>query len=184
MHLILVNRLGILHRNSLVRLTDRLNMTIVVDWDVKPQIKQKQKPLDVFLNNSRRNKIIRANLGEISRSFLRESSRLRNFVRRVKAKKDIFSWADLYVDYLCRGQMKLESDFSFISNCRCDFDDVALVQLVSNDFTNRRFMIFIRFYIDHVPIMIIKPYCVFETFCETFRHASINILKTDVVFLR
>ena len=40
MHLVLVNRLGSLPRNSVVRLTDRLNMTIVVDWDVKPQIKQ------------------------------------------------------------------------------------------------------------------------------------------------
>ena len=34
------NRLGSLPRNSVVRLTDRLDMTIVVDWDVKPQIKQ------------------------------------------------------------------------------------------------------------------------------------------------
>ena len=44
MHLVLVNLtgecLGSLPRNSVVRLTDRLNMTIVVDWDVKPQIKQ------------------------------------------------------------------------------------------------------------------------------------------------
>ena len=40
MHLELVNRLGSLPRNSVVRLTDLLNMTIVVDWDVKPQIKQ------------------------------------------------------------------------------------------------------------------------------------------------
>ena len=37
-----------------------------------------------------------ANLREISRSFLRESSRLRIFVRGVKAKKELFSWADLY----------------------------------------------------------------------------------------
>ena len=29
-----------LHRKSVVRLTDRLDMTIVVDWDVKPQMKQ------------------------------------------------------------------------------------------------------------------------------------------------
>ena len=41
MHSVLVNRLGNLSRNSVVRLTDRLGMTIVVDWDVKPQIKQK-----------------------------------------------------------------------------------------------------------------------------------------------
>ena len=32
-HLVLVNRLGSLSRNSVVRLTDRLYMTIVVDWD-------------------------------------------------------------------------------------------------------------------------------------------------------
>ena len=33
MHLVLINRLGSLSRNSVVRLTDRLDMTIVVDWD-------------------------------------------------------------------------------------------------------------------------------------------------------
>ena len=38
MRLILVNRIGSLHRNSVDRLTDRLDMTIIVDWDVKPQI--------------------------------------------------------------------------------------------------------------------------------------------------
>ena len=40
-HLVPVNRLGSLPRNSVVRLTNRLDMTIVVDWGVKPQIKQK-----------------------------------------------------------------------------------------------------------------------------------------------
>ena len=40
MHLVLVNRLGSLPRNSVVRLTDCLDMTVVVDGDVKPQIKQ------------------------------------------------------------------------------------------------------------------------------------------------
>ena len=35
-------------------------------------------------------------LREILRSFLRESSRLRIFVCRVNAKKELFSWADLY----------------------------------------------------------------------------------------
>ena len=35
-HLVLVNRLGSLPRNSMVRLTDHLDMTNVVDWDVKP----------------------------------------------------------------------------------------------------------------------------------------------------
>ena len=39
-HLVLVNRLGRLPKNNVVRLTDRLDMTIVVDWDVKPQLKQ------------------------------------------------------------------------------------------------------------------------------------------------
>ena len=34
----LVNRLGLsLPRKSVVRLTDRLDITIAVDWDVKPQ---------------------------------------------------------------------------------------------------------------------------------------------------
>ena len=44
-----------------------------------------------------RQKVICANLREISRSFLRESSRLRIFRRGVNAKKELFSWADLYV---------------------------------------------------------------------------------------
>ena len=39
-HLVLVNRLGSLPRNSVVRLTDLLDMTIAVGWDVKPKIKQ------------------------------------------------------------------------------------------------------------------------------------------------
>ena len=39
-HLVLVNCLGSLPKNSGVRLTDLLNMTIVVHWEVKPQIKQ------------------------------------------------------------------------------------------------------------------------------------------------
>ena len=38
-----------------------------------------------------------SNLREISRSFLRDSSRLRIFVRGVNAKKELFSWADLSV---------------------------------------------------------------------------------------
>ena len=38
------NRLGLsLPRKSVVRLTDNLDMTILVDWDVKPQ-KKKQTP--------------------------------------------------------------------------------------------------------------------------------------------
>ena len=42
-------------------------------------------------------KMVCSNLCEISRSFLRESSRLRIFVRAVNAKKELFSWADLYI---------------------------------------------------------------------------------------
>ena len=38
-----------------------------------------------------------ASLRELSRSFLRESSRLKTFVREVNAKKELFSCADLYV---------------------------------------------------------------------------------------
>ena len=41
-------------------------------------------------------KMVCTNLREISRSFLRESSRLRIFVRGVNAKKELFAWADLY----------------------------------------------------------------------------------------
>ena len=37
-HLVLVNHLGSMPRNSVIKLTDRLDMTIIVDWDVKPQI--------------------------------------------------------------------------------------------------------------------------------------------------
>ena len=40
MNLVLVNCLGSLPRNSVVKLTDHLDMIIVVDWDVIPQIKQ------------------------------------------------------------------------------------------------------------------------------------------------
>ena len=38
-HLVLVNCLGSLPRNSVVRLIDHLDMTVIVDWDVKPKIK-------------------------------------------------------------------------------------------------------------------------------------------------
>ena len=77
--------------------------------------------------------------------------------------------------------MKLEFDFSFNSKCRCDFDDVTMVQLVSNDFINRRFMISIRLYVDHVSIMIAKPYRAFEAFCETCSK-NISFLETDALF--
>ena len=39
------NRLGSLSRNSVVRLTDRLDMTIVVDLDVKVQIRQNKNKI-------------------------------------------------------------------------------------------------------------------------------------------
>ena len=39
---VLVNHLESLPRNSVVRLTDHLDMTVVVDWDIKPQFKQTQ----------------------------------------------------------------------------------------------------------------------------------------------
>ena len=38
-HLVLVNHSGSLPRNSVVRLTDCLDITAVADWDIKPQIK-------------------------------------------------------------------------------------------------------------------------------------------------
>ena len=41
LHSVLVNRLGLSQsRNRLVRLPDQRDMTIVVDWDVKPQNRQ------------------------------------------------------------------------------------------------------------------------------------------------
>ena len=46
------------------------------------------------------------------------------------------------VDYLCRDQMKSEPDLNLISNCRRVIsDDVTLVEPLSNEFTNRLFMI-------------------------------------------
>ena len=38
-HLVLVNCLGSMPRNSVVRLFDHLDMTVVADWDVKSKIK-------------------------------------------------------------------------------------------------------------------------------------------------
>ena len=95
----------------MVGLTDHLNMTIVVDWDVKPQIKQTKKKLLTFFEmtpsfrrvsarkfaeklrgssrsfsasfrgvsprNLAETKMEYASLREITRSFLRESLRLR-----------------------------------------------------------------------------------------------------------
>ena len=53
-HLVLVNRLGSLPRNSVIRLTGRLDMTIVVDWDVKPQIKQMSQLMRLWYLSYRR----------------------------------------------------------------------------------------------------------------------------------
>ena len=38
---------------------------------------------------------------------------------------------------MSRSDEVVESDFRFISNCRCDFDDDILLHVVSNDFRNR-----------------------------------------------
>ena len=70
--------------------------------------------------------------------------------------------------------MKLESHFSFISNCRGNSDDITLVQTISINFTNRHFT-----FNDSKTI----PY-VFEANSITIRSCGIDILKTDVVFLR
>ena len=43
--LVLINRLGNLPRNSVVRLNDHLDMAIVVDWDVNSQMKQINEPI-------------------------------------------------------------------------------------------------------------------------------------------
>ena len=53
-HLVLVKCLGSLHRNSVVWLTVRPDMAIVVDWDVKPHIKQLDKKLytaDIYISH-------------------------------------------------------------------------------------------------------------------------------------
>ena len=95
----------------MVMLTDRLDMTIIVDWDVKPKTIQNKKiklltfyvMTPSFRGVSARNfaeekKMVCVNLREISRSFLRESLRLRIFVLGVNAKKELFPWADLCVE--------------------------------------------------------------------------------------
>ena len=54
----MVNRLGLsLPRKSVVRLTDSLNMSIAVDWDVKPQ------------NNNRHDKTFNLHLTAIKNSY-------------------------------------------------------------------------------------------------------------------
>ena len=48
----------------------------------------------VAARNIAEKKMVCANFCEISRSFLRESSLLRIFIRGVNAKKEFFTWAD------------------------------------------------------------------------------------------
>ena len=61
--------------------------------------------------------MVSANLCEISRSFLRESSRLRIFVRGVNAKKKLFSWADLYMRMKWYLRMNLEDSRNRFRRC-------------------------------------------------------------------
>ena len=52
---VLVNHLGSLPRNSVVRLTDRLDMIIVVDWDVNPYMSHvMRKPVFAICEQHRR----------------------------------------------------------------------------------------------------------------------------------
>ena len=45
-------------------------------------------------------------------------------------------------------------------------------------------MISIKIYVDYVPFMIAKSYRGFEAFSIRMKFCSIDIVKTDVVFLR
>ena len=101
----------------------------------------------------------------------------------------VFSWMvskiePTHIDYLCRDQMKSESDLILIWNCRVNSDDFTLVEPISNDFTNRRFMIFIWIFIDCVLIMIANSYHEFEAFSIKTKSSSMDIVKDDVMFLR
>ena len=123
MHLVLVNRLGSLPWNSVIRLTDRRDMTIVVDWDVKPQIKQNKKLLTFFEMTPKvfaeyLRDISWRNSDEISREFLRENSRRKKWSARKFAfenfcsssereKRAFFSWADLYMHKWVQVQMSI-----------------------------------------------------------------------------
>ena len=71
MHLVLVKRLGSLPMNSVVRLTDRLDMTIVVDWDVKPQIKQRNRQWRVSRLNG---ELFCPNIKHSKSGYVRQSS--------------------------------------------------------------------------------------------------------------
>ena len=56
-----------------------------------------------------------------------------------------------------------------MSNSRAFSDDVTLVEPISNDFTNRRFAIFIWICIDYVLFTIAITYRAFEAFSQTIR---------------
>ena len=78
--------------------------------------------------------------------------------------------------------MKSEPGLNLISNCRDISDDVSLVEPLSNEFTNRLFMISIWIFIDYVSIMIANLYCAFEAFSISTRSSSIDIVKHDAMF--
>ena len=74
-----------------------------------------------------REKSVCADLREISRTFLRESSRLRIFVRGVNAKKELFSWADLYVYTASRKLLKAGYQVCSIQWIKCFANDVYVI---------------------------------------------------------
>ena len=72
--------LGSLPRSSAVRLTDLLDMTIVVDWDVKPQNKTKINKLLTFLEMTPSFRGVSArNFAEKLREFSRRKKRSARF---------------------------------------------------------------------------------------------------------
>ena len=87
------------------------------------------------------------------------------------------------VDYLSKDQMKSVTELNLISNFYVISDDVTLVEPLSNDFTNRLFMVSISILIDYVHIVIANSYYAFEAFSISIRSSSIDIVKNDVVFL-
>ena len=87
------------------------------------------------------------------------------------------------VDYLSKDQMKSVTELNLISNCCVISDDVTLVEPLSNDFTNRLFMVSISILIDYAHIVIANSYYAFEAFSISIRSSSIDIVKNDVVFL-
>ena len=79
--------------------------------------------------------------------------------------------------------MKSEPDLNLISNRRVISDDVIRVEPLSNEFTNRLFMISIWIFIDYVLNMIANSYRAFEVFSISIRSSSIDIVKHYVMFL-